>query len=36
MKKKYEIRWANVAEKDLANIIEYIAKDIIHSESNSS
>jgi len=27
MKKKYEIRWANVAEKDLANIIEYIAKD---------
>ena len=27
MKKKYEIIWANVAEKDLANIIEYIAND---------
>jgi len=27
MKKKYEIRWADVAEKDLVNIIEYIAHD---------
>lgn len=27
MKKKYEIIWAKVAEKDLANIIEYIAND---------
>lgn len=27
MKKKYEVKWSNVAEKDLMGIIEYIADD---------
>jgi plasmid stabilization system protein ParE len=27
MSKKYNVIWANVAEKDLINIIEYIAED---------
>jgi len=27
MKKKYEIIWSETSEKDLINIIEYIAKD---------
>jgi len=32
MKKKYEIRWADIAEKDLVNIIEYITHDS-HSQA---
>jgi len=27
MKKKYEVKWANIAAKDLADIIEYISHD---------
>ena len=27
MNKKYKVIWANIAENDLANIIEYIARD---------
>jgi plasmid stabilization system protein ParE len=28
MNKRYEVIWSNVAEKDLKNIIKYIAADI--------
>ena len=27
MKKKYEVIWSNVAEKDLIDIVEYISAD---------
>ena len=34
MTQKYKVHWANVAEKDLVGIIEYIAEDSLTNARN--